>query len=151
MVDDDGQKIILVSMDVFDKALNWHKQFMKKFGEIVTWEVYQTQVYQDSFEALLNKVELSESYVISLFIGGYKEEITYVVRMFKPTTLIDVFYLSKLHEANMSVSKSRNASLLTTPRTNVIISNANRSGGNAMRTVNTLPAQTNYTTPKQTL
>ncbi|GKB97942.1 putative mitochondrial protein [Tanacetum coccineum] len=151
-VDDEGQKFILVSMDVFDKALNWHKQFMKKFGEIVTWEVYQTQVrksfelvfedpvvelknlkqttnmqvYQDSFEALLNKVELSESYVISLFIGGYKEEITYVVRMFKPTTLIDVFYLSKLHEANMSVSKSRNASLLTTPRTNVIISNANR-------------------------
>ncbi|GKC47413.1 hypothetical protein Tco_1065135 [Tanacetum coccineum] len=121
-VDDDGQKIRLVSMHVFDKALNCHKKFMKKFGEIVTWEVYETQVikrfesvfkdpvvelknlkhttnvqiYQDSFEALLNKVKLSESYAVSLFIGGLKEEIAYDVRMFKPTTLIDIFYLLDL-------------------------------------------------------
>ncbi|GJY47147.1 retrovirus-related pol polyprotein from transposon TNT 1-94 [Tanacetum coccineum] len=121
-VDDDGQKIRLVSMHVFDKALNWHKQFMKNFGEIVTWEVYDTQVrkrfesvfkdpvvelknlkhttnvqiYQDSFEALLNKVKLSESYAVSLFNGGLKEEIAYDVRMFKPTTLIDIFYFNAL-------------------------------------------------------
>ncbi|GKA36421.1 hypothetical protein Tco_0722912 [Tanacetum coccineum] len=33
------------------------------------------QVYQDLFEALLNKVELTEAYAISLFIRGLKEEI----------------------------------------------------------------------------
>ncbi|GKA04503.1 retrotransposon-related protein [Tanacetum coccineum] len=98
---DDEQKIRLVSMHVFGKALNWHKHFMSKFGEVVTWEVYQiqvkkrfesvfedpvvelknlkqtinVQVYQDSFEELLNKVELSEAYAVSLFIGGLKESI----------------------------------------------------------------------------
>nr|GEY73307.1 hypothetical protein [Tanacetum cinerariifolium] len=33
------------------------------------------KVYQDLFEALMNKVELTESYAISLFIGGLKDEI----------------------------------------------------------------------------
>nr|GEW68076.1 reverse transcriptase [Tanacetum cinerariifolium] len=35
-VDHDGQKIRLVLTHVFDRALNWHKQIMKRFGEIVT-------------------------------------------------------------------------------------------------------------------
>ncbi|GKF42987.1 reverse transcriptase [Tanacetum coccineum] len=92
-----------VSIHLFGKALNWHKYFMSKFGAVMTWEVYQThvkkrfeyvfedlvvelknlkqtttvQVYQDSFEDLLNKVDLNEPYAISLFIGGLKEEIAY--------------------------------------------------------------------------
>ncbi|GKA03460.1 reverse transcriptase, partial [Tanacetum coccineum] len=95
-----------------------------EFGEVVTWDVYQTQVkkrfesvfdepvvalknlkqtttvqvYQDSFEELLNKVDLNDDYAISLFTGGLKEEISYDVRMFKPNTLSDVFCLSKLQE-----------------------------------------------------
>ncbi|GJY35392.1 retrotransposon-related protein [Tanacetum coccineum] len=115
-IGDDQQRLRLVSMHVFGKALNWHKQFMGKFGEVVTWGVYEThikkrfefvfkdpmvklknlkqttnvEVYQDSFEELLNKVELNKSYVISLFIRGLKEDIAYVVRMFKPTSLVDV-------------------------------------------------------------
>nr|GEW93917.1 hypothetical protein [Tanacetum cinerariifolium] len=40
----DEQKIRLVSMHLFGKALNWHKHFMSKFGEVVTWEVYQMKV-----------------------------------------------------------------------------------------------------------
>ncbi|GKD51279.1 reverse transcriptase [Tanacetum coccineum] len=121
------QEIRLISMHVFDRALNWHKQIMKRFGEIVTWDVYETQVrkrfeslfkdpmvelnnlkqttnvqvYQDSFEASLNKVEINESYVVSLFINGLKEEIAYAIRMFKHATLIDVFCLFKLQEANI--------------------------------------------------
>ncbi|GJU56553.1 hypothetical protein Tco_1230267 [Tanacetum coccineum] len=95
------QEIRLISMHVFDRALNWHKQIMKRFGEIVTWDVYETQVYQDSFEASLNKVEINEYYVVSLFINGLKEEIAYAIRMFKHATLIDVFCLFKLQEANI--------------------------------------------------
>ncbi|GJV32484.1 retrotransposon-related protein [Tanacetum coccineum] len=154
------QEIRLILMHVFDMALNWNKQIMKRFGEIVTWDMYETQVrkrfeslfkdpmvelnnlkqttnvqvYQDSFEASLNKVEINESYVVSLFINGLKEEIAYAIRMFKHATLIDVFFLSKLQDANMTVSKSINATLLTTPMTNVINNNDNRSGGNVMRT-----------------
>ncbi|GJS46029.1 reverse transcriptase [Tanacetum coccineum] len=78
---DDERKIRLDSMHVSGKALNWHNHFMSRFGEVVTWEVYQLQVYQDSFEELLNKVKLNEPYAVSLFIGGLKEDIAYVVRM----------------------------------------------------------------------
>ncbi|GJY72932.1 gypsy/ty3 retroelement polyprotein [Tanacetum coccineum] len=42
-ITDDAQRIMLVSMHVFDKALNWHKQFIKRFGENVTWERYETK------------------------------------------------------------------------------------------------------------
>ncbi|GKB15563.1 hypothetical protein Tco_0849486 [Tanacetum coccineum] len=35
-IGDDAQKLRLVSKHVFGKALNWHKQFIGKFGEVVT-------------------------------------------------------------------------------------------------------------------
>ena len=108
---DDDQKIRLVSMHVFGKALNWHTQFMRRFGEVITWDVYEihvrkrfesvfsdpvmelknlkqtssVQVYQESFEALLNKVDtvdLPDTCTVSLFIGGLKDEIAYAIRMF---------------------------------------------------------------------
>ncbi|GJZ40777.1 putative mitochondrial protein [Tanacetum coccineum] len=145
-IGDDAQKLRLVSMHVFGKALNWHKQFMGKFNEVVTWGFYETQikkrfesvfedpmvelknlkqttsvqVYQDYFEELLNKVELNEPYAISLFIGGLKEDIAYAVRMFKPTSLIDVFNLSKLQEV----------------LSNGISNNVHRNGGFVPRNVN---------------
>nr|GEW23503.1 retrotransposon-related protein [Tanacetum cinerariifolium] len=41
----DGEdRLRLVSMHVFGKALNWHKQFMGKFSEVVTWGVYETHI-----------------------------------------------------------------------------------------------------------
>nr|GEX99419.1 retrotransposon-related protein [Tanacetum cinerariifolium] len=158
-IGDDAQKIRLVSMHVFGKALNWHKQFMGKFGEVVTWGVYEThvkkrfesvfedlvvelknlkqtisvQVYQDSFEELLNKVELNEPYAISLLIGGLKEDIAYDVRMFKPTSLVDVFCFSKLQEANTSVSKIRHTPVLTTPKSSI---NVNKGRGIVPRIIN---------------
>ncbi|GJR52677.1 putative mitochondrial protein [Tanacetum coccineum] len=70
------------------------------------------------------------------FDGRLKEEIANPVRMFKPTSLIDVFCLSKLQEANIVVTKSRNAPLLTNPRTNVTNSIVDKGRGNAIRNVN---------------
>ncbi|GJW66558.1 putative mitochondrial protein [Tanacetum coccineum] len=77
----DEQKVRLVSMHMFDKALNWHKQFIRKHGDNVAWAVYErevqnrfdsvfedlmvelknlkhvttVQLYQEQFEALMNK------------------------------------------------------------------------------------------------
>nr|GEU98930.1 hypothetical protein [Tanacetum cinerariifolium] len=34
-IEDDAHKIRLESMHMFDKALNWHKQFVRRFGENV--------------------------------------------------------------------------------------------------------------------
>ncbi|GJT52693.1 reverse transcriptase [Tanacetum coccineum] len=137
-IKDDSHKIRLVSMYMFDKALNWHKQFVRRFGENVGWDKYEreikirfdsvyedpmmelknlkqtttVQVYHDLFKALMNKVELTESYAISLFIGGLKDEIGMAVRMFKPTKLTDVYCLAKMQEQTIVVSKSRHAPLL---------------------------------------
>ncbi|GKB17145.1 gypsy/ty3 retroelement polyprotein [Tanacetum coccineum] len=151
-VEDDAHKIRLVSMHMFDKALNWHKQFVRRFGENVTWQEYvreiklrfdlvfedpmvelknlrqatSVHVYQDLFEALINKVELTESYAISLFIGGLKDEIGMAVRMFKPTKLTDVYCLAKMQEQTIAVSKGRHAPALSTPKNSFINPNTSK-------------------------
>nr|GEW22349.1 reverse transcriptase [Tanacetum cinerariifolium] len=128
---------------------------MSKFGAVMTWEVYQThvkkrfeyvfedpvvelknlkqtttlQVYQDSFEDLLNKVDLNEPHAVSLFIGGLKEEITYSVRMFRLASLSEVFSLSKLQEASSSVTKSRHSVLPTTAENSMPVTMYNKRGG----------------------
>nr|GEV32796.1 hypothetical protein [Tanacetum cinerariifolium] len=166
----DEQKIRLVSMHMFGKALNWHQHFISKFGKLMTWAVYQThvkrrfesvfedpimelknlkhttsvQVFQDSFEALLNKVDLDDSCAISLFIGGLKEEIAYDVRMFKPTSLTEVFSLSKLQEASNSVTKGKHSSSFG-PLKNTWYTNQ-RGGGGGTRIV---PIQSTTVTPNR--
>ncbi|GKD07557.1 hypothetical protein Tco_1187242, partial [Tanacetum coccineum] len=37
----DEQKVRLVCMHMFDKALNWHKQFIRKHGDNVAWAMYK--------------------------------------------------------------------------------------------------------------
>ena len=76
---------------------------------------------------------MTESYTISLYNGGLKEEIDHSVRMFKPASLIDVFSLSKLQEAAMPVNRNRSAPLLATPKTTVMGVNSNRNVGNGVR------------------
>ncbi|GKB50488.1 reverse transcriptase [Tanacetum coccineum] len=166
------QKVRLVSMHLFGKALNWQKYFMSKFGEVMTWEVYRThvqkwfesifedpvvelknlrqtisvQVYQDSFEELLNKVDIKDAYAVSLFIGGLKEEIAYAVRMFKPISLSDAFCLAKLQEANNSVTRGRPTPVQTVSK-NVVSNPYNRGGGSMSKNVVTMPVQTNTAMP----
>nr|GEV66920.1 hypothetical protein [Tanacetum cinerariifolium] len=139
----DEQKVRLVSMHMFDKALNWHKQFIRKHGDNVALTMYEREVknrfdfvfedpmvelkilkhvttmqlYQEQFEALKNMVELSEAYEVSLFIVGLKDEISMHVMMFKPNTLLDVYCLAKMQEATLQVIKTRQTPLLTTPKT----------------------------------
>nr|GEW28148.1 hypothetical protein [Tanacetum cinerariifolium] len=100
-----------VPMHVFDKALNWHKQFIKRFGENVTWEMNETEVKK------------------SLFIGGLKDDIRLAVGMFRPTNLPDVFCLAKMQEAIIVVTKGRTAPLLATPKASVVGVNVNKNGG----------------------
>ena len=52
--------------------------------------------YQESFDALLNSVELSVKHAVSRFLSGLHDEIQNAVRMFKPDTLHDAYCLAKL-------------------------------------------------------
>ena len=129
----ENMKVELAAMHLSDRALVWHEQFLKKYGDGCPWEMYaeqalkrfgnvfedpmvelknlrQTstvQVYQDQFEELLNRLELTESLAISLFIGGLKDEIGMPVRMFKPITLSDLFTMAKMQEASLAATKPR--------------------------------------------
>ncbi|GJZ99715.1 reverse transcriptase [Tanacetum coccineum] len=156
------------------ETLNWHKHFMSKFRELVTWEVYQiqvkkrfelvfedlvveltilrqttsVQVYQDSFGELLNKVDVKDAYAVSLFIGGLKEEIAYVVRMFKTTSLSDAFCLAKLQKASNSITRGRPTTVQTASR-NMVSTPYNRGGGSVTKNVVNLPVQTNTVMPNR--
>nr|GEZ53679.1 hypothetical protein [Tanacetum cinerariifolium] len=84
----EDQKTRLVSMHLYDKALEWHTQFLKIHGENVLWPDYEKEilarfssvfedpmvelknlkqdgkvkVYQEKLEVLLNRLDLTESY-----------------------------------------------------------------------------------------
>jgi hypothetical protein len=157
----ENMKVELAAMHLSDKALVWHEQFLKKHGDGCPWEMYaeqalkrfgnvfedpmvelknlkQTsivQVYQDQFEELLNRLELTESLAISLFIGGLRDEIGMPVRMFKPSTLSDLFTMAKMQEASLAATKSR----YTSYHSNVRPSN----NGSVLRDCGILPKPVN--------
>nr|GEX97690.1 reverse transcriptase [Tanacetum cinerariifolium] len=98
---DDSEKVKLASIHLYDKALAWHKQFEKVNGELASWELYEITIYkrfgpcyedpveeiknlrqegivfyyQDKFEALISRVELTESQAISCFLAGLQQDI----------------------------------------------------------------------------
>nr|GEV86849.1 LysM domain-containing GPI-anchored protein 2 [Tanacetum cinerariifolium] len=84
--------------EVYDDPLVELKNF-KQTGDV--------QSYQDKFEMLLNKVDLSESQVVSMFRRGLKSEVGVPLRMFKPVTMKDASCLAKIQEVTMSLTKSR--------------------------------------------
>nr|GFA80069.1 hypothetical protein [Tanacetum cinerariifolium] len=140
-VQDDAQKLMLVSMHLFGNALNWHKKFLKKNGDDVTWQKYKeeikerfdlvnedpmvelknlkqvgtVQAYKDLFESLPNKVDQLEAYAIKLFIGGLKDEIRLAVRMFNPNKVTNAYCLAKMEDATLAIPKNMYTSLLSTP------------------------------------
>ncbi|GKD94419.1 hypothetical protein Tco_1374256 [Tanacetum coccineum] len=82
----------IASIHLYDKALDWHRNFERRNGLEVTWE---------------SKVDITESQAISMFLGGMNTDIALIVRMFKPRTLIDIYCLANLQEA---IIESRNKS-----------------------------------------
>nr|GEV02422.1 gypsy/Ty3 retroelement polyprotein [Tanacetum cinerariifolium] len=124
-------------------ALTWHLQFVKTYGDAVTWAEYQEAVfkrfgdanedpmaelknlrykttmkqYQSDFKALLNQLNITEAQAISMYIVGLPATIEINVRMFKPRSLEDDFSLSSLQETTLALVKQRYNPILSTPRT----------------------------------
>ncbi|XP_020105551.1 uncharacterized protein LOC109722075 [Ananas comosus] len=120
-------KVRLAAIHLEGKALQWHQIYMKSrlTRSQPTWEEYVVSLntrfgadlfddpmaelknlkqtgtvmeYQDKFDTLLNRVELSEEYAVSCFLSGLKEEIQIPIRMFQPRTLQRALSLAKLQE-----------------------------------------------------
>ncbi|GKC64286.1 putative mitochondrial protein [Tanacetum coccineum] len=139
----DGKKIQLASMHMFDAALVWYQQYIKKYPDNTLWEHFEVEVvkrfgvlyddpivelknlkqtgsvqhYQETFKALLNKVDLLEPIVVSMFMGGLKSEVGTPMIMFQANTLSQSYQLARMQEATNNILKPRyNTPLLPTPK-----------------------------------
>ncbi|GJV36444.1 retrotransposon-related protein [Tanacetum coccineum] len=91
----------LIYVHLFDIALLWHKQFIRLNSEAVSWNVYKKGIlqrfgtvfddpisemrkikyqsnakdYQDAFDTLLSRVDVSEEHAVSFYLGGLPAEI----------------------------------------------------------------------------
>ncbi|GJV94168.1 retrotransposon protein [Tanacetum coccineum] len=70
-----------------------------------------TRAYEDAFDDLLSRIEISEDHAISLFIGGLPVEIAMAVRMFKPRKLADAYCLTNLQETTINAVKKKDKML----------------------------------------
>lgn len=61
-------------------------------------QVSSLQTYLQEFDLQLSKSNLSEAPVISHFLGGLREEVDLLVRVFKPTSLKEAYELAKVHD-----------------------------------------------------
>ncbi|GJZ83951.1 transposon ty3-I gag-pol polyprotein [Tanacetum coccineum] len=103
--------------DVKGWIYRYSEEVLKRFGAIVEDPVAilknlrqtsKIKVYQDQFDALLSKVDITESQDINMFLAGMNTYIAMMVRMFKPRTLTDTYCLANLQEAtNESRTKSK--------------------------------------------
>jgi len=109
-----NRRVKIASIHLSGRALVWHQSFMRGFGLGVwpEWEEYKRAIvdrfgvgpyddplaelmklkqggsvaqYQEKFDLLLNRVDLSMAQAGSCFLSGLNEEVRCAVRMFRPT------------------------------------------------------------------
>ncbi|GKB45047.1 hypothetical protein Tco_0889989 [Tanacetum coccineum] len=121
-------KVTLISIHLYDKALLWHNRLvrihavMTRFGNVYDDPMFELKnlkyetaagEYEDAFDNLLSRVEVSEDHAVSLFMGVLPTNIEMRVRMFKPKTLADAYCLTNLQEATLNVVKKKSKSTFT--------------------------------------
>ena len=78
------------------KNLFSDNEFINPMLEIVGLKQTATnEKYYEEFESLLNLLQLSDDYALSIFISNIKPKISKPVRLFYPKTLTHAFNLSK--------------------------------------------------------
>lgn len=78
------------------------------------------QEYHDSFDALASRLQLSEEYMLSCYLGGLEDDVQLAVRMFSPKSVQQALCLAKLQEAAQKAKKQKvqpRPPLLPTPAT----------------------------------
>ena len=121
------EKIPTVMIHLDGKALQWHQRFTKSKGPLrgIEWSSYlkemkakfydyeysnpmaelvslkQTTTVEDfyKFEALLNLLQLSDDYALSIFLSNLKLDIANFVRLFYLKTITYALNLAKQVEA----------------------------------------------------
>nr|GEY24423.1 putative mitochondrial protein [Tanacetum cinerariifolium] len=115
------------------------RQFIRLNGENVSWDVYKSGIlqrfrtmyydpiseirkvkyqtnakdYQDAFDKLLSRVDISKEHVVSFYLGRLPIEIKMGVRMFRPKTLADAYSLTNYEEATLKAVKKKSKTTIT--------------------------------------
>ncbi|GAB2292378.1 hypothetical protein Dimus_038200 [Dionaea muscipula] len=95
------------------------KDVVEEFNRLIQRgrvEEYVEKFEEGRYELLQVYPHQSEEYFISSFVGGLKEEIKAVVKMFKPRTLFEAFHQAKLQEMAID-SLARRSKPTFTPKT----------------------------------
>ena len=124
---DDAAKIRTVLMTLESRALQWHQHYAKINGGLASlkWPVYLADMrrrfadieyhdpmselvslkhtttikdFYEDFLYILNSLQLSEDYAMSVFISNLKPEIAKTVHIFSPKTMTYALHLAKQME-----------------------------------------------------
>ncbi|KAL4297809.1 hypothetical protein GQ457_12G002220 [Hibiscus cannabinus] len=117
----ENSKIRLVMLHLDGKALQWHQLLVRNMRGIdgLHWDQYlrlmrdrfapegfedpmaelvnlsqegTVERYYEDFISLLNQLQLSEDYALSIFVSKLKWDISQRVKLFKPRNLLDAFH-----------------------------------------------------------
>jgi len=97
----------ITSWDGFTQSL------LTRFGPSILDDLMETltrlhqtttvEVYKSQFEILSNQLKgLAESYKLSCFLSGLREDICFMVRMLNPSNLTVAFGMAKMQEENVA-------------------------------------------------
>ncbi|GJT64937.1 hypothetical protein Tco_1016417 [Tanacetum coccineum] len=142
-----GQNNQMVNPNVVDKQISlvdWQRFVFEDPMAALKNAKYEknTKEYQDVIDTLLCRIEISQEHVVSLYLGGLPTELEMSVRMFKPRTLANAYYLTNLQESTLEAVKKKNRPIVS--------NNNSRYGyGNGIGNVSklpllTLPSTNNY-------
>ncbi|XP_019425117.1 PREDICTED: uncharacterized protein LOC109333995 [Lupinus angustifolius] len=120
-------KVKLVVIHFEGRALQWYHAFVKslwtsswpswgeyvqmlieRFGEVCDDPMVELMNlrqkghvadYHEEFDAIITRLELFEEYTLSCFLGGLKQDVQMMVRMFPPQLVRKAFALAKLYES----------------------------------------------------
>jgi len=143
--DEEKTKLAIVNLE--GKALQWQTSMVKSFSldNLPTWTKFKVVLterfrglyddpmadqirlqqtglvaeYQEKFESVVSRLQLSEEYKISCFLSGLKHDIQMMVRMFQPTTVLKAAQLAKLYEST-TPSASPPSQFLKFPKNSVV-------------------------------
>nr|KYP65288.1 hypothetical protein KK1_011520 [Cajanus cajan] len=76
-----------------------------RFGDVcVDLDRLSVGEYHEEFNVIIKRLNLSEQYILSCFLGGLKKDVQMLVRMFQPTTVQKAFTLARMYEATNAPS-----------------------------------------------
>jgi len=129
-------KVQLALVHLEGKALQWHTTLMNsdldmdapswpgftkslkdRFGAIgddpmvalmCLRQKTSVDAYHEEFDSIISRLKLANDHILSCFLGGLKQDIQMMVRMFQPTSLQHAFTLAITYEeANSSKSTAK--------------------------------------------